>query len=48
MMRSAEKGELYEQLPQAAQSHPENLAPMASGDTISTIADSLEPDSDNA
>ena len=48
MMRSAEKGELYEQLPDAAQSHPENLAPMAAGDTMSTIADGLVPDSPNA
>ena len=48
MMRSAEKGELYEQLPEAAQSHAENMAPMASGDTISTIADGLMPDGPNA
>ena len=44
MMRSAEKGELYEQLPQAVQSDSENLASMGSGDTISTIADGLVPD----
>jgi len=48
MMRSAEKGELYEQLPEAAQSHPENLVPMGAGDTISTIADGLMPDGPNA
>jgi flagellar motor switch protein FliM len=44
MMRSAEKGELYEQLPQAVQSDSENLASMGSRDTISTIADGLVPD----
>jgi flagellar motor switch protein FliM len=48
MMRSAEKGELYEQLPEGSQSHPENLGSMPAGDTISTIADGLMPDGPNA
>jgi hypothetical protein len=44
MMRSAEKGELYEQLPEAAQSHV--VAPESPGasDTISAVADGLVPD----
>jgi flagellar motor switch protein FliM len=44
MMRSAEKGELYEQLPEAAQSHVEAPVSAAASDTISTVADGLVPD----
>jgi hypothetical protein len=44
MMRSAEKGELYEQLPEAAQSQVHAPATASPGDTISAAADGLTPD----
>jgi hypothetical protein len=44
MMRSAEKGELYEQLPEAAQSQVQVPASPSPSDTISTAADGLVTD----
>jgi flagellar motor switch protein FliM len=44
MMRSAEKGELYEQLPDGAQSQIGAPANPGASDTISEIADGLVPD----
>jgi len=44
MMRSAEKGELYEQLPDGAQSQIESPSNTGASDTISAIADGLVPD----
>jgi flagellar motor switch protein FliM len=44
MMRSAEKGELYEQLPEAAQSQAQASATASPSDTISAAADGLVPD----
>jgi len=43
-MRSAEKGELYEQLPDAPMSTLEATASPVARDTISEIADGLIPD----
>jgi len=44
LMRSAEKGELYEQLPEAAQSQVQVPASPSPSDTISTAADGLVAD----
>jgi flagellar motor switch protein FliM len=45
MMRSAEKGELYEQLPETASSQADLTPNVSTGDTIGAIADGLVPDS---
>ena len=44
MMRSAEKGELYEQLPDTAVGTLETATSPVARDTISEIADGLVPD----
>jgi len=46
MMRSAERGELYEQLPEGAQSPVKTSLDGSASDTISQVADSLVPDTE--